>query len=181
MILRNYTHTTIVPIITDYSDNIYNIFQCIMSIIIVCWILVGSLKFVNNEWVLGNSDKGNWKIQIYPNTHNYSALKTSPYVSLVVHTYPYKYPWHIIEFNSINIIKVCEVLLNTCFLLPVAHLDSVNKSWNVNMLLLSKTIYVSPTLQILPKIFKHVLAPPPPYKSWTCPSRNITKIYSVYK
>ena len=33
-----------------------------------------------------------------------------------------------------------------------------------------KTIYASPTQQISPKIWKHVLAPPPPYKSWTCPS-----------
>ena len=43
-------------------------------------------------------------------------IKTSLYDSWVVHTYPYKYPCHIIDLNSINIIKVCEVLLNTCFL-----------------------------------------------------------------
>ena len=63
--------------------------------------------------MLGNSDKN-------INSSKYTQLfriKTSPYVSWVVHTYPYKYPRHIIEFNSINNIKVCEVLVNTCILL----------------------------------------------------------------
>ena len=54
-------------------------------------------------------------------------IKTSLYDSWVVHTYPYKYPCHIIELNSINIIKVCEVLLNTCFL----HRNNIYRNVNV--------------------------------------------------